>query len=251
MSAHLRLVPDLPTEAEASILAVGSTLPHVVSAQGLAGCVDDDGDCGGKLSGRGRCHKHYMRWWRANRDTSPPKALNLKRATPAERFWAKVDRRGDDECWPWDGSTWRGGYGEFYVSPTRGKVAAQVFARELATGEVCPDGLEGCHTCDNPPCCNPAHVYYGTRQDNVDDMWRRDRAPRGEDRGGSKLLTEQVLAIRWRFADGDTQPALAAEYGVSPGYISQIVNGRVWAHVGGPINTHGRPGRRPINRKAA
>ncbi|MFG3710790.1 HNH endonuclease [Micromonospora sp. NPDC047730] len=249
MSAKLTLVPDLPDEAATAILS--APLPDVVSAQGLTGCIDDNGTCGGKLVGRGRCRKHYMRWWRATRGKQRPTALHLKAATIAERFWRKVDRRSRAECWPWTGSANRSGHGEFFVSPERGRVPAHTFAVELTVGRACPEGLEGCHRCDNPPCCNPAHVYYGTRQDNVDDMWARGRAAYGERLPQARLTERDVLAIRVRFAAGDTQPALAAEFQVSDSQISHIVNGHSWRHVGGPIKTHGRPGRRPINRKAA
>jgi hypothetical protein len=221
------------------------SLPDVVSAQGLTGCVDDGGTCGKKIVGRGRCRKHYGRWWRSTRDTVRAPALNLKTKTPADRYWEKVDRRGPDDCWPWRRTTDEFGHGQFFVSPERGRVPAHVYGVELTTGQRCPEGKEGCHHCDNPPCCNPAHIYYGTRQQNVDDMWNRNRAPQGADRTQSKVDDHAVLAIRLRFADGETLLSLASEYGVSDTLISLIVNGHRWSHVGGPVGTHGRRGRRP------
>lgn len=223
----------------------------VISAQGLAACVIDD--CGRPIKARGRCHRHYVAWYRATAGTERPPALNLKRKTPAERFAEKVDKGGPDECWPWKPPADRNGYGVFFVSPERGMVPAQAFAVELATGTPCPPGHEGCHHCDNPPCCNPAHVYYGTRQDNVDDKVSRGRQLRGSQMTQAKLTEADVLAMRERFAAGESMGLLAAEYGVTTSTVSNVVNGRrgVWSHVGGPIGTHGKPGRRPKKASAA
>ncbi|QKW15343.1 HNH endonuclease [Verrucosispora sp. NA02020] len=227
---------------------MADVLPDAISAQGLTGCID--GVCGLPIIGRGRCRKHYMRWWRRTSKGQRQPALNFKTKTPAQRFWAKVDQRNKNECWPWRGSTTTFGHGEFYVSPERRQVPAHVYALELATGESCPTGMEGCHHCDNPACCNPDHIYYGTRQQNVDDMWRRNRGRRGSRHASARVTEEIALRIRERFASGDTQPDLAGEFGLTDSGISSIVNGKTWAHVGGPIKTHARPGRRP-NRKAA
>lgn len=228
---------------------MNAPVPDVISAQGLLGCVVDD--CGKPLVARGRCRRHYVQWYRSTpRDERKP-ALHLKRFTPRERFEQKVNRRGPDECWPWTGSANGSGHGEFYVSPARGLVPAHAFALELAMGKRCPAGLEGCHHCDNPPCVNPAHLYYGTRQQNVDDMWARDRGRHGSRSPSAKLTEDSVLEIRFRFAAGESQTVLAEEFGISDSQASHVVNGRAWKRVGGPVGTHGRPGRRPKKEIAA
>lgn len=202
--------------------------------------------CDAPFVARGMCRKHYAAWHRATPPEQRTTAPGFSRFTTEERFWNKVDRSdGPDACWLWIPAKDRKGYGEFHVSLERGKVRAHVFAVELTTGEPCPPGKEGCHRCDNPPCCNPSHVYYGTRQQNVNDMWQRGRAKRGSARSHSRLTEATVLEIRRRFAAGETGPSLAAEFGVTDGCITDAVNGRSWKHVGGPIKTHGRPGRRP------
>lgn len=236
---------------DTTITVVGNLVADDVSAQGLAACLIDD--CGLPIRARGRCHRHYVAWYRATAGTIRKPARNLKRRTVAERFASKVDRRGPDECWPWLPPSHKSGHGEFYVSPERGKVPSHTFALELATGAPCPPGREGCHHCDNPPCCNPAHIYYGTRQDNVSDMISRGRIPRGTQKPQAKLTEDAVLAMRERFAGGESMGILSAEYGVSDGLVSAIVNGRrgLWSHVGGPIRTHDKPGRRPKKANAA
>ena len=90
-----------------------------------------------------------------------------------ERFWSKVDRRGPDECWPWNGSRTPKGYGQIW-SGGRSVPAAQV-AWALGNAQPFPEGMEGCHTCDNPPCVNPTHIFPGTRIDNMQDAAKKGR----------------------------------------------------------------------------
>jgi hypothetical protein len=220
--------------------------PAVISAQGLTDCIIED--CGKPIVGRGRCRRHYAQWHAATPPTERQPAFWLKCLTPRERFDLKVDRRGPDECWPWKPPCHRSGHGEFYVSPERGKVPAHTFAVELATGEQCPPGKEGCHRCDNPPCCNPAHVYYGTRQQNVDDMHRRSRASIGSAHPNSKLTEEAVVRLRQQVAAGIPIADLAWHYGVSAAAVSHAASGLTWKHAGGPITKRpvGRPNRKDI-----
>jgi hypothetical protein len=96
---------------------------------------------------------------------------------PASRFWAKVDRSGGPEvCWLWTAGTKSSGYGEF--SFQGGSRPAHQVAWELANGEPFPEGMFGCHHCDNPPCVNPAHIFVGTTADNMHDALSKGRLPR-------------------------------------------------------------------------
>ena len=118
------------------------------------------------------------------------------------------------------------------------------FAHELAltfaTGEVRADWLETCHSCDNPPCCNPAHLRFDSRQGNVDDMVSRDRHARGERNGHAKLTADDVAVMRARAANGATGKALSRDYGVSQGLVNGILSGERWASAPGPTRpTHG------------
>jgi hypothetical protein len=103
---------------------------------------------------------------------------------------------------------------------------------------------------------NPHHLRFDTRQGNIDDMHNRGRAALGEARASAKLTDAIVLEIRERRANGALQRVLADQYGVSPSNISEIVNGLVWTHVGGPIGGRSKrtvrsPRSRNYNKDAA
>jgi len=95
------------------------------------------------------------------------------RAIPlADRFWASVDIRGPDECWPWLGRRLPRGYGVIAVG--REKRRAHRVAWELTCGAI-PAGLNVCHRCDHPPCCNPAHLVLWTQAENMADAAAKGR----------------------------------------------------------------------------
>jgi hypothetical protein len=94
-----------------------------------------------------------------------------------------------------------------------------------------PDGLFVCHKCDTPACVNAeTHLFLGTHQENMADMVAKGRQARGERGGQAKLEAEQVLAIRERYAAGETsKPSLGREYGVHSTTIGKIVRGESWS----------------------
>lgn len=91
------------------------------------------------------------------------------------RFWAKVDRRSQDECWEWTASKSRDGYGKFWADGSMYSTHRLSFL--MANGEI-PEGLWVLHRCDNKPCVNPAHLFAGTREDNMLDMESKGRRKR-------------------------------------------------------------------------
>lgn len=96
----------------------------------------------------------------------------MGRAAPLEeRFWAKVDVRGPDECWPWLGANVQG-YGQIGVQQKT--VLATHVSLEL-DGRPRPPGAYALHSCDTPSCCNPGHLRWGTQAENVADMISRGR----------------------------------------------------------------------------
>jgi hypothetical protein len=148
--------------------------------------------------------------------------------TREERYWAKVDRRGPDECWPWRAFLNEFGYGMFRGGTQQ---LAHRFGYELEQGAIPTDAII-CHHCDYPACQNPSHLYAGTPATNTADKLARGRAgtaPQpGMTNGMHKLTTEQVIALRSLRDSGWTQDALAARFGISQTQVGRIVRGERW-----------------------
>lgn len=153
--------------------------------------------------------------------------IPIPNMTPKQqaRFWAKVDVRGPDDCWPWmrGGSK---GYGQLGIDG--GVFYAHRIAMALDDRDPC--GLFACHACDNPACCNPSHLFAGTHADNMADMIAKSRqdAPRGEAHGSAKLTEPDIRAIR---ADPRPNRVIAADYGVSHVNVHYIKRRKIWDQV--------------------
>jgi len=155
------------------------------------------------------------------------------KGTAEQRFRARL-LVVESGCWEWQGSLLKKGYGRFGFS-SKEVVLAHRFAWELEHGAI-PDGQCVLHRCDNPPCCNPAHLFLGTRADNNRDMWAKGRARianrQGERANNAKLTEAQVIEIRRRYIPRVvTCKMLAADYGVTEHTIDAVVSRRNWAHV--------------------
>ena len=193
-------------------------------------------DCGKPHRRNGLCDTHDQRMKRTGTTDAPA------RKTLADRFWEKVDRRSPDECWPWTAATNEHGYGVMRPMGRRSGPTIKAHRVSLMLAGVEVGDLVVRHSCDNPPCVNPAHLSVGTKADNSADMVSRDRHARGSRSGTSKLTERQVVEIRARQAAGELHRVLAAEYGVSRTTITQIVSGKTWRHVSGEeIDRHAQP----------
>jgi len=130
-------------------------------------------DCNDPHLARGYCNRHYHAWKRYG------DPLATKYVSVEERFWAKVDRRGPDDCWPWRAALHHHGYGAFGVDSRHRAGYAHRVAYELLVGPI-PDGLtldyqchnadpscSGGHACQHRRCCNPAHLEPATNRDNI------------------------------------------------------------------------------------
>lgn len=144
-------------------------------------------------------------------------------------FWERVSYGSPGECWLWTGAKNRDGYGKLRLGERKAGrfVRAHRLALALAKPSMFDPSLHVLHTCDNPACCRPSHLFQGTQADNNRDMHvkGRARALRGEANPRAKLTEEQVRAIR---ADPRPKKTLARVYGVSRSAIQFIKSGRNW-----------------------
>ena len=148
------------------------------------------------------------------------------RTTPEEKLAKFVQRGEPDACWEWMGGRKSDGYGRFKESGRT--VMAHRAAYVILGGYLIPDGALLRHTCDNPPCCNPAHLVPGTAKDNTNDALERDRLPRGERHPSAILSAAQVADMRDKRAAGALIRELAEEFGCSTSNVSSICTGRHW-----------------------
>jgi len=146
-----------------------------------------------------------------------------------ERFWSKVKVSQANKCWPWLGVSDLNNYGQFRMEGKTIRSARVAFY--LRNGEW-PDNA--CHTCDNPICCNPSHIFSGTRQENMSDMIAKGRhkADRGENHGGSVLTDDFVIKIRSEYKNENiSMSKLAQKYGCSFSTIQRVVSRKNWTHL--------------------
>jgi hypothetical protein len=150
------------------------------------------------------------------------------RKTIFARFWAKVEKT--EGCWLWTGSLDTHGYGSLFWGGTTRR-ASRVSL--ILAGRPPPDGMLVCHTCDNPRCVRPEHLFLGTNLDNARDCIRKGRKVvfRGEAHGRAKLTEEMVRRARERRAAGIIFSKLAKEFGVSKSQIQRAVKGQQWRHL--------------------
>lgn len=150
------------------------------------------------------------------------------RSNRREDLWRYIQIGEPDECWPWTRWLDRDGYGQFSAGGHAYK--AHRLAYELGHG-VAPGELKVCHACDNPRCCNPAHLFLGTQTENLRDMIAKGRSSRGSRHHSTELTEEQVSEIRARRSAGERGRVLAAEFGLSEASVSDIHHRRTWGHV--------------------
>lgn len=175
--------------------------------------------------------------------------MSLSQSNLITRFWTKVDKNGD--CWVWTGCTDKDGYGEARIKGLGAR--AHRIAYALTHGPI-PTGLCVCHTCDNPRCVRPDHLWLGTVSDNNRDRQQKGRTTgakgrangmntrpdkhwsqlypemasqfRGENSVRAKLTSAQAEEIRTRKAIGISVVQLTREYGVCETTIYNILKGR-------------------------
>lgn len=147
-----------------------------------------------------------------------------------------------DGCILWNGSAGKHGHGVFFImsskNPINGfgrkgliyahRASLMIFRETKVDNDLCV-----CHKCDNPRCVNPDHLFIGTQQDNIKDMfekkrWRGFPPMKGKENPNSKLCEQDIVNIRKSSLSGRQ---LAKKYFVTPANISSIKSGKTWKHV--------------------
>lgn len=156
-----------------------------------------------------------------------------KPANTPEVLWSKVDKRGEDECWEWLGYKNENGYGRVQIKDW------SYYAHRVIYDLVYPNIIERkapketsekgflLHTCDNPSCCNPKHLWIGTHKDNMEDKARKGRSP--DFSGGKgprcKLTMIQAKEARELKKNGMSTRELALKFGISLASMKTLLRG--------------------------
>lgn len=141
----------------------------------------------------------------------------------SERFWSKVKRGAPDECWPWVGFRKSSGHGltSYKSMPCHASRKAWILTHGPISSELCVN-----HRCDNASCCNPSHMYLGSRADNMVDLW--NKTPPDERIGGRKcVLTDKELDELWKMRrSGALLRDCANHFGVHIATICRYITAR-------------------------
>lgn len=156
-----------------------------------------------------------------------------------ERFWEKVNKNGPihpykpglGRCWIWCRALNSSGYGSIREgSPSKKMLGAHRVSYEIHNGKIA-ESLIVRHTCDNPPCVNPAHLVEDTQLGNIRDMNEKGRQVRGEENGRAKLTELEIEEIRRDYVYGSSTEgvkALGRKYGVHFSTVHAVVKEKAW-----------------------
>ena len=169
-------------------------------------------------------------------DVTPEYLLSqgLSESLP-KRFWAKVEKT--ETCWLWTAYANEDGYGRIWAGH-RGNsfIPAHVVSWILHFGPVPrfdPKGIHVLHSCDNPPCVKPSHLFLGTALDNACDRDKKGRriAGEGEQSPQHKLTEKEVFEIRSMYGPGYSCVTLGLRFGVDQSTIYSIIKRKTWRHI--------------------
>jgi len=172
-----------------------------------------------------------------------------KNGAAIDKFWSKVDKQGPIHpydsskgvCWMWTASVDGGGYGQLrWLGRKHSPIKAHRFSFLVENGEI-EMGLEVCHSCDNPRCVRPSHLFLGSHQQNMNDAAKKGRmriaskVKHGESNGQAKLTYSDIPVILELRKNGLSQSMVAKKLGVSRSIISLIENKKKWRTAHGII----------------
>lgn len=182
--------------------------------------------CDNKHVATGLCNKHYRRKKRGSSLTE----LSWCELSPRERLEKFTKINPDTECWIWAGSKNKKGYGQIHFEG-KTRIAHRV-SYEINIGGI-PKNILVCHSCDNPSCINPSHLFLGTNLDNSNDKFSkgRGRALIGQENGNSKLSTDEVIKIKSMLKNNESSYSIARKFNVKGETVLSIKNKLTWSHI--------------------
>lgn len=145
------------------------------------------------------------------------------------RFWSKVSK--GNTCWLWTDGSDKDNYGKFMTKENGIQIdhRAHIYSYELKHDPI-PEGMCVCHTCDNPPCVNPFHLFLGTTEQNTFDRNQKGRQAKGAKVATSKLEDEDVKTLRL-LSDTLSVTQLAKRFNITRSSVYAILARRTWKHV--------------------
>jgi hypothetical protein len=162
---------------------------------------------------------------------------HLARIALENRFWSRVEKLGSEDCWPCSGGKDKDGYGQIFRPNGVGEPGTNLrmhrLCWEISNGPI-PKGKLVCHHCDNPPCCNPNHLFLGGQLENKRDSIAKGRHIKGEKQSSAKLTADLVVEIRKaRAADQmrGSRKAIAKRFGVTDTTIGDVYSRKTWKHI--------------------
>ena len=180
-------------------------------------------DCFRRAKSRLMCGTHYERW-RKHGDTN----VILAGGAPRQNIEIIHTSNG---CHEWQGAATRGGYARRTINNKGVQLSRLILEQKL--GHKLAPGMKALHTCDNPHCINPEHLWEGTQRDNMQDCSRKGRFPirSGSRANSSKLKEDIVLHIRELLSTGWLLREIAKEFSISISNVSMIKRRETWVHI--------------------
>lgn len=182
--------------------------------------------CSEKILALKLCNKHYLRFKRGS-DINKKSSYEMSLKERLLSFCV-IDEK--TKCWNWSGSKNRKGYGALSIKNKHSIAHRESY--KVFKGKI-PNGMHVCHSCDNPSCINPDHLWLGTNKDNNNDKMEKGRfKPNyGNNNGNSKLTKNDVIEIKQKINQGYDLVEISKQYNVTPENIYSIKNNKTWRHV--------------------
>lgn len=179
----------------------------------------------------------YLRqWWRFKPPGNGMDVEILRRYQ--DRFNSRLKKNPATGCLEWQGARFPEGYGKIHIRPKVLRTHRVAWA--LANGRW-PGEMMVCHSCDNPCCCNPEHLWLGSNSDNQVDAVKKGRRShieptKGQKNGMARITEGEAREIIRLISEGQTNKAIAQIYGISHAQVSLIRLGKSWRHLPRPAN---------------